>query len=190
MHLFSEDVYTELLAFTTSFGKVFHRPASHQVEEALFWIVMHLAPASFIWWPQVLVPEEGVSKLISVTLIVSIFPPYPTYSSFVLGWRHLTSSVIACRNCCTHSVILGALLWSFSISTVPPFFEMKGSELHPVFKVRVEHELSVWYNDFLILCSFPNNPEHTICLFWLLSSIELIFSWTRLSYTEELTFEW
>lgn len=83
-------------------------------------------------------------------------PPYPTYSSFILGWRGPTCSVIACRNCYAHSVILGALLWSFPISTVPLFFEMQGSELHPISKVWVEHGLSVWYNDFLSCCvPFP-----------------------------------
>lgn len=192
--------YTELLAFTISFGKVFCGPSSHQVEEALFWIVLRLAPASFIWWPWVLVPEEGVNKLISVPLsskqlvvsdtpIVSVLCPIPHVVLFYSRLERQTCSVIACRNCCAHSVILGALLWSFSVSTVPLFFQMKGSELHPVFKVWMERGLSVWYNDFLILCSFPNNPEHMICLFWLLSSIELVFSWTCLSYTEELTFE-
>lgn len=136
--------------------------------------------------PSVFQTTRGVGCSHSICFV----PHTPHIPLFILGWRDLTCSVIARRNCCTHSVILGALLWSFSISTVPLFFEMKGSELQPVFKVWVEHGLPMWYNDFLILCSFPNNPEHTICLFWLLSSIELVFSWTCLSYTEDLTFEW
>lgn len=135
---------------------------------------------------QVLVRKEGVSKLMSDPLsstqlgwccqMLPLYPScplYPTYSSFILGWRDPTCSIIAHRNC-AHSVILGALLWSFSISAASLFFEMQGSERHPLFKVWVNMDFE-WYNDFLILCSFPNSPEHMICLFWLFSSTELVY---------------
>lgn len=154
---------------------------SHQVEEALFGIVLHLASARFIWWPEFLYwKRESASFSLSLSPLddlrcptLPLSPscsPYPTYFSFNLGWRDPTYSVTACRNCCTYSVIPGALLWSFFVSTVPVFWDA-GAQLHPVFKVWVEHELPVWYNDFLIPCSFPKNPEHTNCLFWLRSDI-------------------
>lgn len=78
--------------------------------------------------PSVFQTTRGVRRSHSICFV----PDTPHTPLFILGWRDLTCSVIARRNCCAHSVILGALLWSFSISTVPLFFEMKGSELQPV----------------------------------------------------------
>lgn len=110
---------------------------SHQVEEALFGIVLHLASARFIWWPKFLYwKRESASFTLSLSPLDNLrcpalplspsCSPYPTYFSFNLGWRDPTYSVTACRNYCTYSVILGALLWSFFVSTVPLFFEMQG----------------------------------------------------------------
>lgn len=106
---------------------------SHQFEEALLGIVLHLAPARFIWWPKFLYRKrESASSCLSLSppdnlwcLMIPLSPscsPYPTYFTFNLGWRDLTFSVIACRNCCINSVILGALLWSFPFLFLSPYF--------------------------------------------------------------------
>lgn len=111
---------------------------SHQFEEALLGIVLHLAPARFIWWPKFLYwKRESASSCLSLSPpdnlwcpMVPLSPscsPYPRYFTFNLGWRDLTFSVIACRNCCTHSVILGALLWCFPLLLSPYFLRCRGT---------------------------------------------------------------
>lgn len=85
---------------------------SHQVEEALFGIVLLLASARFIWWPKFLYwKRESASFSLSLSPLDNLWcptlplspscSPYPTYFSFNLGWRDPTYSVTACRNCCT-----------------------------------------------------------------------------------------
>lgn len=134
-------------AFTTSFVKVFCRPAGASLKKCFFGIVLHLAPARFIWWPKFLYwKRESTSWCLSLSPADSLWcpmlqlppsrSPYPTYFSFNLGWRDPTYSVIACRNCCTHSVDLGALLWSCRICC-PHVFWDAGAQLHAVFKVWV-----------------------------------------------------
>lgn len=109
---------------------------SHQFEEAVFEIGLHLAFARFIWWPKFLYwKTESANWCLSLSpsdnlwcLTVPLSPscsPFTAYFSFNLGWgvrpaQSLHLGIFA-------PVILDALLWSFSICIVPLFLRFRGT---------------------------------------------------------------
>lgn len=124
-------------AFTMLFGKVFCWPAVTRLKNTFLglfciWLLLDSfdGPSSctgrgsqqVYLCPFLLQTTCGVQCSHYLHLV-----PHIPHIFFNVAWRDLTYSVIACRNCCTHSVILGALLWSFFISTVPLFFRCRGT---------------------------------------------------------------
>lgn len=123
-------------ALRTSFGMVFCRAAVTSLKRhflGLFctWLLLDFfdGPNSCTgreaggWCLSLSPPDNLWSSMVPLSPSCS---SYTAYFSFNLDWGDQTCSVIACRNCCTHAVVLGALFWSFSISIVPLFFEMQG----------------------------------------------------------------
>lgn len=147
---------------------------------------LHLDLDSFIWWPWVLVAENGVNKLISIPLsskqlvmldaaIVSVLSTVP---HVILDGGDLTPSVTACRACCTPSTtFVGLFLKLFCCPLV--FFRCTCNlrcGWNAVFQCGT---MVFWFCvPFLIILSAP--------LAW----FELVFSWTCLPHAEEFTLEW
>lgn len=174
MDLSSEDAYTEKSAFLTSFGKVFCRPAVTSLKKhflGLFctWLLLDLFDS-----PSSCTGRESASSRLSLSPpdnlwcpMVPLSPscsPYPRYFTFNLGWRDLTFSVIACRNCSLIQLFLVPCFDVFHFYD-PLIFWDAGALLHPVFKVWVEHEIQCDTMAFLFPVPFPITlSTQTACL--------------------------
>lgn len=67
----------------------------------------------------------------------------------------------------------------------PTFFSLQNCTHYSRYGWNMEFQNGIMI--FLILCSCPNNPEHVICLFWLLPGANLAFCGSVINWRTQLS---